>query len=72
VCGGGTIPLLAGWLQSGMSIGAASAFMIAGQSLKITNLGAAKIVLGFKRFLLYIAFVIVFSLLTGLAVNLVQ
>ncbi len=45
--------------------------MITGPSTKITNLGALKIVLGMKRFLLYLAFVMGFSLLTGLVVNLI-
>lgn len=68
-CGGGTIPLLQGWLMDGMSIGSASAFMITGPATKITNLGALKIVLGIKRFLIYIAYVMLFSLLSGLVVN---
>lgn len=70
-CGGGTIPLLIQWLADGMSMGSAAAFMITGPATKITNLGALKIVLGIKRFLVYIAFVMVFSLATGLVVNLV-
>ena len=70
-CGGGTIPLLQQWLVSGMSMGSAAAFMITGPATKITNLGALKIVLGIKRFALYIGFVMVFSLCTGLLVNLV-
>lgn len=70
-CGGGTIPLLQQWLASGMSMGSASAFMITGPATKITNLGALKIVLGVKRFLLYLAFVMVFSLITGLIVDLI-
>lgn len=49
-CGGGTIPLLQGWLMDGMSMGSAAAFMITGPATKITNLGALKIVLGVKRF----------------------
>ena len=69
-CGGGTIPLLIQWLADGMSMGSASAFMITGPATKITNLGALKIVLGMRRFLLYLAFVMVFSLATGLLVNL--
>ena len=69
-CGGGTIPLLQQWLVSGMSMGSAAAFMITGSATKITNLGALKIVLGIKRFVLYIAFVMVFSLITGLITNL--
>ena len=70
-CGGGTIPLLIQWLADGMSIGSAAAFMITGPSTKITNLGALKNVLGVKRFLLYLAFVMVCSLATGLIVNLI-
>ena len=69
-CGGGTIPLLQQWLASGMSMGAASSFMITGPATKITNLGALKIVLGIRHFLLYLAFVMIFSLATGMVVNL--
>lgn len=69
-CGGGTIPLLNMWLASGMSMGSASAFMITGPATKITNLGALKIVFGVKRFLLYLVFVMLFSLVTGMLVNL--
>lgn len=69
-CGGGTIPLLQTWLADGMSLGSAAAFMITGPATKITNLGAVKIVLGIKRFLLYIAFTAVFACLTGLVVSL--
>ena len=70
-CGGGTIPLLKEWLVAGMSIGSAASFMLTGPSTKITNLGALKIVLGIKNFALYIAFIMVFSLICGLAVNLI-
>lgn len=69
-CGGGTIPLLQAWLMDGMSMGSAAAFMITGPSTKITNLGALKIVLGIKNFVIYIAFVMIFSFATGLVVNL--
>lgn len=72
VCGGGTIPLIIQWLSAGMSAGSAAAFMITGPTTKITNLGALKIALGAKHFALYIAFVIIFALATGLAVNLVM
>ena len=67
--GGGTVPLLQQWLASGMSIGSAAAFMITGPATKITNLGALKIVLGAKRFVLYLAYVILISLVIGLAVD---
>ena len=68
-CGGGTIPLIQGWLAEGISLGSAAAFMITGPATKITNLGALKIVLGFRRFLEYILFVMLFSFLTGIVVN---
>ena len=45
--------------------------MLTGPATKITNLGALKIVLGIRRFLLYWAFVIAFALLSGLVVNLI-
>jgi len=70
VCGGGTIPLLQQWLASGMSLGSATAFMITGPATKITNLGALKIILGIRRFSLYIIFSIVFAFLSGLLINL--
>ena len=70
-CGGGTIPLLQNWLADGMSIGSASAFMITGPATKITNLGALKIAMGWRRFVLYLSFVMVFSLISGLIVNMI-
>lgn len=70
-CGGGTIPLLQAWLMDGMSAGSAAAFMITGPATKITNLGAVKIVLGAKRFALYLAFTILFALATGWLVNMI-
>ena len=69
-CGGGAIPLLQAWLSDGMSMGSAAAFMITGSATKITNLGAVKIIFGMKRFVLYLAFVMLFSLITGVIVNL--
>ncbi|MCI9527673.1 MAG: permease [Lachnospiraceae bacterium] len=70
-CGGGTIPLLQAWMYDGMSMGSAAEFMITGPATKITNLGAVKIILGTKRFLLYVAFTMLFSLVCGVAVNMV-
>lgn len=70
-CGGGTIPLLQAWMYDGMSMGSAVAFMITGPATKITNLGAVKIILGTKRFLLYVTFTILYSLVCGVAVNMI-
>ena len=68
-CGGGTIPLLRQWMVSGMSMGAVASFMITGPATKITNLGALKIVLGIKRFAIYIAFSVAFAFTTGLLID---
>ncbi len=70
-CGGGTIPLLQAWLSDGMSIGSATAFMLTGPATKITNLGAMKIVLGMKRFLLYLGFVMATALVMGFIVTII-
>lgn len=68
-CGGGTIPLLQSWLSEGMSLGSACAFMITGPATKITNLGALKICMGWKRFILYIFYVMLFSFVSGFLIN---
>ena len=65
VCGGGTIPLLAQWLQSGMTMGAGVSFMITGPSTKITNLSALKTLNKIKNFIMYIFFIVVYSILNG-------
>lgn len=69
-CGGGTIPLLQTWLAGGMSMGSAAAFMVTGPATKITNLGAVKIVLGMRRFLLYLAFILMYAFMSGILINL--
>lgn len=69
MCGGGTIPIIYTWLEAGMSKGSAVAFMIAGSATKITNLGALKIVLGIKNFVIYIAFAILFATFSGIIVD---
>ena len=71
VCGGGTIPLLQDWLNKGMSLGAAASFMITGPATKITNLGALKIVLGNKNFIIYLLFTMISSLVFGLFINII-
>ena len=71
VCGGGTIPLLLTWMEGGMSLGSAAAFMITGPAMKITNLGAVKIILGIRDFAIYIGFSILFAMACGFLVDLV-
>ena len=71
VCGGGTIPLLMSWMGNGMSLGSAAAFMITGPAMKITNLGAVKIMLKIKNFIFYMLFAVFFALFTGFLIDLV-
>jgi uncharacterized membrane protein YraQ (UPF0718 family) len=56
-------------MESGMSLGSASAFMITGPAMKITNLGAVKIILGLKDFIIYLLFSVLFALLTGFLID---
>lgn len=70
VCGGGIIPLLREWLMHGMSVGSAAAFMLTGPATKLTNLSALKMVLGVKRFALYIVFTLCYAILIGFIGNL--
>lgn len=70
MCGGGTVPLIMEWLHAGMSMGAATAFMLTGPATKLTNLGALKSVFGIKSFTIYISFVCVFALISGFVVDL--
>jgi hypothetical protein len=53
-----------------MTGGSAADFMITGQSIKMTNIIMVKIILGSKHFALYIAYCIVFSIITGLIIDL--
>jgi uncharacterized membrane protein YraQ (UPF0718 family) len=72
VCGGGTIPLIAGMLDAGMSLGSAAAFMVTGPATKFSNLSAVKIILGTKNFILYIVYIIIFAILSGYAVDIIH
>jgi uncharacterized membrane protein YraQ (UPF0718 family) len=69
-CGGGNIPLIGMWMLRGMTTGGALAFMTSGQSMKITNLGAVKIILGVKHFILYIFYCMGFAILSGMLIDL--
>jgi uncharacterized protein len=71
ICGGGTIPLLLDWLHRGMSLGAATTFMVIGPATKITNLGALKIIFSTRNFFIYILFVVVISILSGVLADLI-
>lgn len=45
--------------------------MITGPATKITNLGALKIVLGIRRFLTYLVFIMAYAFTAGMIINLV-
>ena len=65
VCGGGTIPLVRAWMQSGMGTGDAMAFMLAGPTVKINNISAVKMIFGARHFALYLAYNIAFAMIAG-------
>ncbi|KUK14244.1 MAG: permease [Synergistetes bacterium] len=69
ICGGGTIPLLMDWLERGMSVGEAVAFMIVGPATKFTNLGALKMILPVKHIVIYLVYFIFFAFLFGFVLN---
>ena len=69
VCGGGSIPLISGWIQLGLSTGAAITFTIAGAATKITHLTALKIVLTTKHMFYFVIFVCLFAVLSGLIID---
>lgn len=71
VCGGGTIPLLREWMEQGMSMGSAVAFMVSGPATKLTNLSAVKTILGFKNFMFYIAYILIFAVAAGFITDIV-
>ncbi len=70
-CGGGTIPLIMAWMNEGMSLGAAIAFMLTGPAAKLTNLTAVKTVMPAKGFLLYLVFTTAYGTAAGLLIDLI-
>jgi len=64
-CGGGTIPLIRSLLFSGMSMGAALAFFIVGPATRVTSLMALSAVLRPLFIIVYIAFLVVYSVIIG-------
>lgn len=70
-CGGGTIPLINAWLQQGMSLGSAAAFMITGPATKLNNLTAIKNITKGRGFVMYIIYSIAFGTISGLSIDLI-
>jgi uncharacterized membrane protein YraQ (UPF0718 family) len=58
-------------MRAGMGTGDAMAFMLAGPATKITNLSALKMILGTKNFVLYLAYSLAYSVLSGWAIELI-
>lgn len=65
-CGGGTIPLVAALLESGMSSSAAIAFLVAGPATRVAPLMALAALLRPTIVVGYVAFLLVFSTISGL------
>lgn len=70
-CGGGTIPLILAWINEGMSLGAAMAFMITGPATKLTNLTAVKTIMPAKTFSLYIIYNIALGIAAGFLIDMI-
>lgn len=64
-CGGGTIPLIRSLLFSGMAKGSALAFFIVGPATRVTPLMAMSSVVRPKFISVYVASIIIFSLIAG-------
>ena len=71
ICGAGTVPLIRAWLFAGMGSGDALAFMLAGPATKINNLSAVKMILGAKHYILYLAYVIAFAMISGVVFGMI-
>ena len=69
VCGAGTFLIVREWLNRGMSIGSAAAFMIAGPALRPSILIAMIRNLGKKKLIFYIIYVVAFAFASGIIIN---
>ena len=69
-CDGAVISLLRTWQEMGLSEGSVVAFLLAGAATKIAKLGAIKIILGVRNFTVYLVFILTFSLVSGVLINL--
>ena len=69
VCGAGTFLIVKEWLNRGLSIGSAAAFMIAGPAFRPSNLIAMKRILGEKKLICYIIYVAAFAFGSGIIIN---
>ena len=54
----------------GLGEGSVVAFLLAGAATKIAKLGAIKIILGVRNFTAYLFFILIFSLVSGVSINL--
>ena len=71
VCATGSIPIAAALIQKGFSPGAALVFLIAGPATNAVTLSFVRSKLGKRAFYLYLASIIVVSLLAGWVFNLI-
>jgi uncharacterized membrane protein YraQ (UPF0718 family) len=70
VCGGGVIPLVQMLMENGMSNGAAMTFLIVGPATRVTALTALGSFLSKKILVFYVFFLIIYSFVLGLVLNL--
>ncbi len=65
-CGGGTLPMVASLLASGLSRGSALAFLTVGPATRITSLSAIASIFRKRFLLLYVVVLLVFSVILGI------
>jgi uncharacterized membrane protein YraQ (UPF0718 family) len=68
-CGGAVIPLVDTLLESGLSVGAAMAFLIVGPGTRITPLLALGSFLSRRMLAYYVGALLVFSIVAGMLIN---
>jgi uncharacterized membrane protein YraQ (UPF0718 family) len=68
-CGGAVIPLMETLIESGMSVGAAMAFLIVGPGTRITPLMALGSFLSNRMLTFYVLLLLIFSIISGTLIN---
>lgn len=68
-CGGGSIALILSWMNNGMTTGSVMAFIVSGPATKINNITAIAAMTKKKYVILYLAYIISFSVVAGTLID---
>ena len=69
VCGGGALPAMAALVEKGLPAGAALAFFVAGPATRVQSLAAVAVLVRPRLVVIYVAVVLAWASLLGLALN---